>query len=124
MRIHERFKERGNAKLKTMISLAESRLRLLGLTEGLSFLLLVLICMPLKYGFNHPEPVRIVGSIHGGLFVIYCLAVVALAFVQKWRLTRTILALAVSVIPAGPFLFDKRLQHEADLQAQMRGDMR
>ncbi|WP_105483819.1 DUF3817 domain-containing protein [Abditibacterium utsteinense] len=99
-----------------MISLAESRLRLLGLTEGLSFILLMFIAMPLKYGFNQPKPVRIFGSLHGGLFVIYVLAVVGIALVQKWRLARMILALAISVIPFGPFLFDKRLQHEADSQ--------
>lgn len=96
-----------------MISPAESRLRLLGLAEGLSFILLVFIAMPLKYVFNQPEAVRVVGSIHGGLFVLYVLAVLGVAFVQKWRIPRAILALAVSVIPFGPFLFDKRLRREA-----------
>lgn len=97
-------------------SRAESRLRLLGLAEGLSFILLMFIAMPLKYAFGQPNAVRVVGSLHGGLFVLYVLAVVLIALVQKWRLSRVILALAVSVIPFGPFLFDKRLQHEADLQ--------
>lgn len=96
-----------------MTSLAESRLRLLGLTEGLSFILLMFVAMPLKYVFHFPQAVRVVGSLHGGLFVIYVLAVLGVASAQKWRPARTFLALAVSVIPFGPFLFDKRLQREA-----------
>ncbi|MBW3635096.1 MAG: DUF3817 domain-containing protein [Armatimonadetes bacterium] len=103
-----------------MISLAESRLRLLGLVEGWSFLLLLFIAMPLKYGFGMPEAVRIVGSIHGGLFVLYVLAVLLLTFVQRWRIMRVILALVASIVPFGPFLLDKRLQREADLQVQER----
>lgn len=96
-----------------MISLAESRLRLLGLVEGLSFILLMFVAMPLKYLFSQPEAVRVVGSIHGGLFVIYVLAVAILALVQRWRLWRVFLALAASVLPFGPFLLDKTLQREA-----------
>jgi integral membrane protein len=103
-----------------MISLAESRLRLIGLTEGWSFLLLLFIAMPLKYGFGQPEAVRVIGSIHGALFVLYVGVVLLLAFVQRWRLLRVLLALVASVIPFGPFLLDKRLQDEADLQAQSR----
>lgn len=103
-----------------MISPAESRLRLLGLAEGLSFILLVFIAMPLKYAFGQPGAVRALGSIHGTLFVIYVLAVLGVAFAQKWRLARFILALAVSVIPFGPFLFDKQLQREAQGQAERR----
>lgn len=100
-----------------MISPAENRVRLLGLAEGLSFILLVFIAMPLKYGFAQPEPVRILGSIHGGLFVLYCLAVLVIALIQRWRPLRALLALAVSVIPFGPFLFDRRLHREAELHA-------
>lgn len=96
-----------------MTSPAASRLRLLGLAEGLSFILLMFIAMPLKYAFGQPAAVRALGSLHGGLFVIYVLAVLAVAFAQKWRLGRAFLALAISVIPFGPFLFDKRLQREA-----------
>ncbi|HEX8464043.1 MAG TPA: DUF3817 domain-containing protein [Abditibacterium sp.] len=103
-----------------MISLAESRLRLLGLAEGLSFVLLMFIAMPLKYALGQPGAVRVVGSIHGGLFVLYVLAVLLVALAQRWRLRRILLALLVSVLPFGPFLLDKRLQREANAQAQGR----
>ena len=69
--------------------------------------------MPLKYLFSQPEAVRVVGSIHGGLFVIYVVAVLILALVQRWRLWRVFLSLVASVLPFGPFLLDKTLQREA-----------
>lgn len=45
--------------------------RLIGFLEALSFLILLLIAMPLKYIWGQPEAVKIVGSAHGGLFLLY-----------------------------------------------------
>ena len=44
------------------------RLRLLSFTEGVSTLLLFGVAMPLKYLWDMPMAVRIVGMIHGALF--------------------------------------------------------
>ena len=93
-----------------MNSVIEARLRLLGFCEGWSFGTLLLIAMPLKYGFQMPEAVRIVGSIHGALFVLYVLAVLIVARLHRWHLRRVFLALLASVIPFGPFLLDNRLK--------------
>ncbi|HEX9996344.1 MAG TPA: DUF3817 domain-containing protein [Abditibacterium sp.] len=98
-----------------MNSPVETRLRLLGLCEGWSFVVLVLVAMPLKYLFQRPEAVRVVGSIHGGLFVLYVLAVLVVAALHRWHLRRTFLALVASVIPFGPFLLDGRLKREAEI---------
>jgi integral membrane protein len=48
-----------------------SRVRLLGILEGVSFLVLLFIAMPLKYAFGQPISVRYVGMIHGLLFILY-----------------------------------------------------
>ena len=47
-----------------------SILRLLAFLEGVSFLVLLGIAMPLKYYYNKPEFVKIVGMAHGVLFVL------------------------------------------------------
>jgi hypothetical protein len=52
------------------------RLRIIGFVEGLSFLILLGIAMPLKYFFGLPETVRVVGMAHGLLFVLYVLLVI------------------------------------------------
>jgi len=93
------------------------RLRLVGLFEGLSFLALIFIAVPIKrieaLGAN-PEPVRIIGSIHGGLFLLY-LAVALLAALRPGLPGRLLpLTLAAAFVPFGPFLIDGKLKrHDA-----------
>lgn len=77
--------------------------------EGVSFLVLLGIAMPLKYMYNKPEMVKIVGMAHGLLFVAYILLVVVVREQLKWNMKNTILALAASVFPFGTFYADRKL---------------
>lgn len=77
--------------------------------EGISYLLLLGICMPLKYGFGIPEPTYPIGLVHGVLFVAYCSFVVYFAFEKKWSLKITFLALTASLLPIAPFYVEKKL---------------
>ena len=47
--------------------------RVISLLEALSFVILLLIAMPIKYILGNPELVRVVGMAHGILFVLYIL---------------------------------------------------
>ena len=47
-------------------------LRILGNIEGISYLLLLGVAMPMKYYFEMPMAVKITGMAHGVLFVAYC----------------------------------------------------
>jgi integral membrane protein len=97
------------------------RLRAIGLLEGLSFLVLLGIAMPLKYIAGMPEMVSVVGMAHGVLFMLFGLAVVQVAVERRWPLTRVVMALAASVLPFGPFIFDARiLRRELEAEAQAR----
>jgi integral membrane protein len=93
---------------------ALGRLRLIGLIEGTSAVLLFFVAMPLKYFANTPEAVRIVGSIHGGLWVLYCLAVLNVWVVRKWSFGRAFVAWLVSIPPIATFLFDRSLKREQE----------
>ena len=53
-----------------------SRFRLISFVEGLSYLLLVFVAMPLKYMFDYPLAVKVVGMGHGVLFILFFLALV------------------------------------------------
>lgn len=91
------------------------RLRVVGFWEGISFLVLLLIAMPLKYLAGWPDAVRVVGMAHGVLFVLYVLAAIQAAVDLKWPLSRLALVLVASVMPAGPFIVDaKVLREEAE----------
>ncbi|MEN9962925.1 MAG: hypothetical protein RL582_20 [Bacteroidota bacterium] len=84
--------------------------RIVALAEGISFLILLGIAMPLKYAFDFPKAVQIVGMLHGVLFVSFILlAWAAMAAMEKsylWLLK----AFALSIIPFGTFVLDRDLK--------------
>ena len=86
-----------------------SRLRLLSLVEGLSTLLLFGVAMPLKYLADMPMAVRIVGSLHGLLFV--CLAIAFLLATRRVPISKgfATAGIVAAVLPFGPFVFDRWL---------------
>lgn len=87
-----------------------SFLRIVSLMEGVSFLVLVGIAMPLKYGANMPEAVRIAGSIHGGLFILFCAALLRVLFAARWPASRASLVFVASLVPFAPFWMDRRMR--------------
>lgn len=91
---------------------ALSRLRIIGDLEGVSYLLLLGVAMPLKYMAGRPEAVTWVGSLHGALFVAFCAALSQVHFSRRWPLTRTLLAFLSSLIPFGTFLLSRELRRE------------
>jgi integral membrane protein len=92
--------------LKTPIG----RLRAIAFLEGVSYLLLLGIAMPLKYFADLPEAVKLVGSLHGLFFVLYIIAVAHVTVAVRWSIARVLGALAASVIPFGTFVLDARLR--------------
>jgi integral membrane protein len=83
--------------------------------EGLSFVLLLFIAMPLKYWAGMPLAVRIVGLVHGLLFVAFCGALFRVALERGWPLRRWGLAFVSSLLPFGTFVFDRSLRREIAL---------
>lgn len=87
----------------------EKTFRIVGLLEGLSFLILLGIAMPLKYFADLPLAVRYVGAAHGALFVAYILAARILAYQKRWTLARLALVVVAATVPFGTFVFDRRV---------------
>ncbi len=85
------------------------RLRLLAILEGISYLLLLGVCMPLKYVWKIPEPTYPVGMAHGVLFVAYCVWVIVVAVERKWSLVKISWALLASLLPFGTFVADAKI---------------
>jgi integral membrane protein len=65
-----------------------------------------------------PIAVRIVGSLHGFLFVVYLFALLSAAFTQRWSIIKTIVAFIASVIPLGAFFFDVKIKDEVPAEEQ------
>lgn len=91
------------------------RFRIISLIEGISMIVLLFIAMPLKYGFDMPLMVKYVGWIHGILFMLYILVLIPTSRTLKWSFLKTLIGLAASVLPFGPFLFDRKLKKEEQL---------
>ncbi|HEU4888240.1 MAG TPA: DUF3817 domain-containing protein [Thermoanaerobaculia bacterium] len=84
-------------------------MRHLAIIEGISTLVLFGIAMPLKYFAGMPLAVRIVGSLHGALFV--ALVLMLLLAIRKVPISPALAAagIAAAIVPGGPFLLDRHL---------------
>ena len=91
---------------------AIGRLRIAGIAEGISFLFLLFIAMPLKYLADIPEAVLITGWIHGALFILYTIALLQVWHTKRWPLLRVAIGFGASLIPFGTFITDKKLRKE------------
>lgn len=91
---------------------ALKRFRMISLAEGISFLLLLFIAMPLKYYADAPAMVKYVGWAHGVLFVAYLAAGLQTALVCRWKLGRVAIGVVASVLPFGPFVFERSVKKE------------
>lgn len=85
-----------------------SLFRWIGRFEGLSFLLLLGIAMPLKYIWGMPEAVRVVGMAHGILFLAYVAMANYVALEMGWSRRVWFLSMVASVLPFGTFVFEKK----------------
>jgi len=76
--------------------------------EGLSFLLLLFIAMPLKYIWDMPQMVQQVGMAHGVLFIAYVFGAFWLFKPLNWNFKELLIILGCSLVPFGPFYVEKK----------------
>ena len=87
-----------------------NQFRIISLIEGASYLLLVFIGMPLKYGFAIREINQVLGMVHGILTIIFCIAL-GIIWLQKKLSKQWCLAFFVaSLIPFGAFVIEHRIK--------------
>ncbi len=83
-------------------------LRIAALVEGVSFLVLLFVAMPLKYLAGFPAAVKVVGWTHGVLFIAYLAADVPLFVKLEWPAGRMVTVLLAALLPFGTFWLDRR----------------
>jgi integral membrane protein len=93
-----------------MLTTALGRFRITGLLEGISYLLLLGIAMPLKYLADISMAVTIAGAVHGVLFILYLLTLAHVFFTDKWKFSHGLFAFLASIIPFGTFYLDAKLK--------------
>jgi integral membrane protein len=89
-----------------------TRLRRVGLAEGISFLVLLCIAMPLKYWAGLPMAVKVVGWAHGILLIVLVLALAQAKRRARWSTSYAGVVFLAALVPFGPFMIDRRLQRD------------
>lgn len=95
--------------LNSNFKIGIARFRMIAICEGISYLVLLFIAMPLKYIADLPQAVLVVGWIHGFLFIAYMFAGLHVALIHKWDLKRILYAFIASLLPFGPFILDQKI---------------
>lgn len=83
--------------------------RIIAFLEGLSYVLLLFIAVPLKYLNNDPSYVKMLGMPHGLLFMGYIALAIVLRTDNQWIKNNFFMVLMASVIPFGTFVVEKKL---------------
>lgn len=84
------------------------RFRWVAILEGISFLVLLFIAMPLKYWGGMPLMVKYVGWAHGLLFIGYIVLAIPLFTKLKWPGERMYGVGVASLLPFGTFVLERR----------------
>lgn len=95
-----------------MLNTPVGRVRAVGMLEGISFLLLMGVAMPLKYFADMPLAVKYTGWAHGLLFILYVLVIFQAWAGGQLSLKKSALAFVASLLPFGPFFIDRKLADE------------
>ena len=89
-----------------MLSLFNS-FRIVALLEGLSYILLLFIAVPIKHFGGDPTYVKLLGMPHGVLFLGYIILAIMVGQELKWNAKTLGIVLVASIIPFGTFYIDK-----------------
>lgn len=96
--------------MKNLLTSSIGRLRLLGLLEGISLLLLIGVAVPAKHLYGDPRLVKSIGPVHGLLFLLFIVNTLSVGIEQHWKFTTTTWkVLLACIIPFGTFYIDKKI---------------
>ena len=84
--------------------------RIIAFLEGLSYILLLFVGVPLKYFGNDVSLVKMLGMPHGFLFMAYVAFVIVLRFDNPWFKNHFILIALASIVPFGTFIVEHKLR--------------
>ena len=85
---------------------------LLAIIEGISWVILALVAVPMKYAADNPVLVKIMGPIHGLLFTLFGLALVMAWAKKSWPFGRVVWIFLLSLVPFGWLVADRWIRKE------------
>ena len=89
---------------------ALTRYRVMAIITGTVLLFNCVVSVPLQAA--HHDAVGHVGwTVHGGLFIVYCVTVLDLGIRASWSLIRIVLVGLAGTIPVATFFAERRVTH-------------
>lgn len=93
-----------------MLKTSLGRLRLIGYLEGISLLVLLFVAVPMKYLQQDPGLTRVLGPVHGALFLLFLFNALSVGVEQQWKFRETTWKVILACfIPFGTFYIDQKL---------------
>jgi len=86
------------------------KFKLINKIEGISFIILIFIAMPLKYSLGYPMATKVIGMLHGLLALAFIYQIIEAKKEASFTLKETALYSILSLIPFGSFYTDKLLE--------------
>ena len=80
--------------------------RIVAFLEGVSYILLLFIAVPIKYNLGDPTYVKLLGTPHGILFASYILFAFLIKENENWGIKDLGIVLLASILPFGTFYVD------------------
>lgn len=93
--------------------------RATAIIEGISYIVLVFIAMPMKYLAGMDWAVKYTGSAHGALFVLYCILLLMVWKAYNWSFKEVVIAFLLSLVPFGTFFLDKKLKKQIEAKSTL-----
>lgn len=94
----------------TLFKTKLGRIRIIGFLEGLSLLVLIFVAIPMKHLFHNPTLSKLLGPIHGAIFLVFVLNTMSLAIEQNWKFRTTTWKIIVACfIPFGTFYINHKI---------------
>lgn len=100
-----------------MLKTSLSRLRLVSLAEGISYLVLLYFAVYHKRILGEDEAIAVPGMIHGLLFVLFCFALLNVWIARRWTFKKAAFAFMCSLLPFAPFYLERKLKAEEEALA-------
>ena len=97
---------------KEMTSNSEDKMiklfKITSFLEGVSYILLIFIAVPLKYLADYEVLVKSLGMPHGILFIAYIILALLIRNQMKWDAKTTFIVMIASLLPFGTFYVNKK----------------
>jgi integral membrane protein len=101
-----------------MLITSTGRLRMLAFLEGISLLVLIFIAVPMKYALNNHALSKIMGPIHGAIFLLFVFNAISVGTAQHWKFKQTTWKVIVACfIPFGTFYIDYKILRNLPVEA-------